>query len=93
MSKILFNELSSASIAKNKFIVISQLENGPISIAQKIVHIDEDTREKVSMFCKGSIIVKDRESLENVRDAVIVAITKLKTEEKEEWEDDFTKES
>ena len=51
MAKVLFNELSTASIAKNKYIVVSQLDNGPISIAQKIVHVDEDTREKVSMFC------------------------------------------
>lgn len=92
MGKMRFNELSSASISKNKFVVISQLEEGPIVIAQKIVHIDEDTKEKVSMFCKGSIMVRDRESLENMRDAIIVAITKTKSKEKEEWEDDFERE-
>ena len=88
-----YEELSYANIANSKDIVVSKSSRGGYSIAQRIKHVDKDTGEKIVMFCKGTIIVKDKEGLERMRDALTVAISKQadvveeNIQENEEWDD------
>ena len=46
-----------------------------------------DGKQIVSVFLKGAIHIKDKEGLENVRDAINVVLEQIGNNE-EQWDDD-----
>lgn len=71
-----YNELSSASIQETRDIVISEYSNGGFTLAQRI-NVNEGNK-KTGVYMKNSIHIDNVEGLLNLRDALNVAIEKVK---------------
>lgn len=76
MSESQFTKLSSAKIQETRNIVISSRSTGGFTLAQQ-VSVDENGK-KTNVFLKNSYHIDNIEGLENLRDALNVAIEKSK---------------
>ena len=81
MSKITYNELSSACIQENRKIVISECSKGGFTLAQKL-NIEETNGHSLDIFLKNAIHIDDLSGLYNLRDALNIAIKKQEEFEK-----------
>ena len=70
--EVKYNELSSAQINDTKSIVISEYSKGGFTLAQKICA--EDGNKKIPMYLKNPIQIDDINGLQNLRDALNVAL-------------------
>ena len=67
-----FTTLASAQIQDKRSLVISECTKGGFTLAQKIM-VEENGRQ-TNMFLKNAIRIDDLTGLENLRDALNVAI-------------------
>lgn len=75
MSKIEYNELSSAEIQDNRKLVISECSKGGYTLAQQL-EVNEGNGHIINVFLKNAIHVDNLNGLYNLRDALNVAIQK-----------------
>lgn len=73
MSKENFVEIANASISPQRQAVISRFEDGSFTIGQR-VKITEGNKT-MSVFLKGAIHIDGIDSLQNLRDALNVALS------------------
>lgn len=84
-NKTRYEEISNARVSENRSVVISSCSKGGYTMAQRMDI--SDGKQVVSVFLKGAIHIKDREGLENVRDAINVVLEQIGDNE-EQWDDD-----
>jgi len=84
-NKTRYEEISNARVSDNRSVVISSCSKGGYTMAQRM-NIS-DGKQIVSVFLKGAIHIKDKEGLENVRDAINVVLEQIGNDD-EQWDDD-----
>ena len=87
-SKITYDEMSRATVSDNRNVVISKCSIGGFTVAQQIVV--KENGDSFGTYLKGAIRVKDKEALQNLGDAIEVAIQKIEQEEEKrnvEWDE------
>lgn len=84
-NKTRYEEISNARVSDNRSVVISSCSKGGYTMAQRMEI--SDGKQIVSVFLKGAIHIKDKEALENVRDAINVALEQIGNND-EQWDDD-----
>ena len=77
MAKSSFTEISNAKISEKRDAVISRLNDGSYTIGQRL-KFEEEGKGSVSVFLKGALHASNLEGLQNLRDAINLAI-KLET--------------
>lgn len=84
-NKTRYEEISNARVSDNRSVVISSCSKGGYTMAQRMEI--SDGKQIVSVFLKGAIHIKDKEGLENVRDAINVVLEQIGNTD-EQWDDD-----
>lgn len=87
-SKITYDEISRTQVGDNRNVVISKCSAGGFTIAQQIV-VKENGAD-FGTFLKGAIRIKDIEALQNLQDAIAVAISKAEQDQQNdnvEWDE------
>ena len=74
MAKSNFVELSNAVLSEKRQAVISKLDDGSYTIGQRLEV--NDNGNSMQIFLKGALHAENLEALQNLRDAINVAIKK-----------------
>ena len=74
MAKSNFVELSNAVLSEKRQAVISKLDDGSYTIGQRLEV--NDNGSSMQIFLKGALHAENLEALQNLRDAINVAIKK-----------------
>lgn len=74
MGKSNFFELANATLSSKRKAVISRLEDGSYTIGQKLEVNDGD--KSMEIFLKGALHAENLLALQNLRDALNVALEK-----------------
>lgn len=86
-AKVEYNELTRAKVSESRNIVISTCSKGGFTIAQQLQAIEND--KTTTVFMKGAFHVDGIEGLQNLRDALNLAIKIFEEEDatKEQWDE------
>lgn len=79
---IQYDEISRVQVNTNRNVIVSKCSAGGYTIAQQIV-VNEDGA-KFETFLKGAIRIKDKQALQNLKDALEVAIDKIGQDESQD---------
>ena len=74
MAKSSFIELANATLSNKRRAVISKLDDGSYTIGQKLEV--KDGEKTMNVFLKGALHAQDISALQNLRDAINVALKK-----------------
>ena len=85
-SKVEYSEISRAKVTDSRNIVISNCSKGGFTIAQQLEAKEND--KTTSVFLKGAFHVDDIHGLQNIRDAVNLAIkiTEENSNDETDWD-------
>lgn len=86
-AKVEYNELTRAKVSESRNIVISTCSKGGFTIAQQLQAIEND--KTTTVFMKGAFHIDGIEGLQNLRDALNLAIKIFEEEDatKEQWDE------
>lgn len=74
MARSSFTELANATLSSKRQAVISRLDDGSYTIGQRMEVADNG--KVINVFLKGALHAEDLNALQNLRDAINVALKK-----------------